>query len=180
MIARIDRDYIDGNVNVLDVVRTASSLSTNATGVFYTHENLPDITVLEFLSSIFKMFNLVAEVRNDSATQKTIVVKTLDNFYTSSIVETDLTSKIDISSSTVNKTIPYTKITFEYEDTGSLLAKQHKETDNITWGGESANIKGDSKYEKEYVVKPSFGHMKFEKLKDDNTGDFQIYRLDLV
>lgn len=172
LIARIDRDYIDGNVNVLDVVRTASSLSTNATGVFYTHENLPDITVLEFLSSIFKMFNLVAEVRNDSATQKTIVVKTLDNFYTSSIVETDLTSKIDISSSTVNKTIPYTKITFEYEDTGSLLAKQHKETDNITWGGESANIKGDSKYEKEYVVKPSFGHMKFEKLKDDNTGDF--------
>ena len=172
LIARIDRDYLDGNVNVPDIVRTASELETNATGVFYTHENLPDITVLEFLSSIFKMFNLVAEVRNDSITQKTIVVKTLDNFYTSSTVETDLTSKIDISSSTVNKAIPYTKITFEYEDTGSLLAKQHKETNNITWGGEIEEIKGNSRYEKEYVIKPSFGHMKFERLKDDNTGDF--------
>ena len=75
---------------------------------------------------MFKMFNLVAEVRNDSPTQKTIVVKTLDDFYSSSLVETDLTSKIDISKSAVNKTLPYTKIMFEYEDTGSLLAKQHK------------------------------------------------------
>ena len=118
-----------------DIVRTASNLSTNATGVFYTRENLPDITVLDFLSGIFKLFNLVAEVRNDSPTiQKTIVVKTLDDFYTSSLVETDLTNNIDIQSSSVNKTLPYTKVTFEYEDTGSLLAKQHKEANNITWG----------------------------------------------
>lgn len=172
LIARIDRDYFDGSVNVPDVVRTASNLATNTTGVFYTRENLPDITVLEFLSGIFKLFNLVAEVRNDSPTQKTIVVKTLDDFYTSSLVETDLTSKIDVSKSAINKTLPYTKITFEYEDTGSLLAKQHKEANNITWGGEFADVKGDSRYEKEYTIKPPFGHMKFERLKNDNTGTF--------
>ena len=172
LIARIDRDYFDGSINVPDVVRTASNLATNTTGVFYTRENLPDITVLEFLSGIFKMFNLVAEVRNDSPTQKTIVVKTLDDFYTSSLVETDLTKNIDIQSSSVNKTLPYTKITFEYEDTDSLLAKQHKEANNITWGGEFADVKGDSRYEKEYTIKPPFGHMKFERLKDDNTGTF--------
>ncbi|QDP49259.1 MAG: hypothetical protein Tp156SUR476192_6 [Prokaryotic dsDNA virus sp.] len=172
LIARIDRDYFDGSVNVPDIVRTASNLSTNATGVFYTRENLPDITVLDFLSGIFKLFNLVAEVRNDSPTQKTIVVKTLDDFYTSSLVETDLTNNIDIQSSSVNKTLPYTKVTFEYEDTGSLLAKQHKEANNITWGGEFADVKGDSRYEKEYTIKPPFGHMKFERLKDDNTGTF--------
>ena len=172
LIARIDRDYFDGSVNVPDIVRTASNLSTNATGVFYTRENLPDITVLDFLSGIFKLFNLVAEVRNDSPTQKTIVVKTLDDFYTSSLVETDLTRNIDIKSSSINKTLPYTKVTFEYEDTGSLLAKQHKEANNITWGGEFADVKGDSRYEKEYTIKPPFGHMKFERLKDDNTGTF--------
>jgi len=172
LIARINRDYFDGSVNVPDIVRTASNLATNTTGVFYTRENLPDITVLDFLSGIFKMFNLVAEVRNDSPTQKTIVVKTLDDFYTSSLVETDLTNNIDIQSSSVNKTLPYTKITFEYEDTDSLLAKQHKEANNITWGGEFADVKGDSRYEKEYTIKPSFGHMKFERLKNDNTGTF--------
>jgi hypothetical protein len=172
LIARISRDYFDGSVNVPDIVRTASNLATNTTGVFYTRENLPDITVLEFLSGLFKMFNLVAEVRNDSLTEKTIVVKTLDDFYTSSLTEADLTSKIDVSSSSVNKTLPYTKITFEYEDTDSLLAKQHKEVKNITWGGEFADVTGDSRYEKEYKITPSFGHMKFERLKDDNTGNF--------
>jgi len=172
LIARIGRDYFDGNISVPDIVRTASNLTTNSTGVFYTTENLPDMTVLEFLSGLFKMFNLVAEVRNDSLTQKTIVVKTLDDFYTSSLTEIDLTRNIDISSSSVNRTLPFTKITFEYEDTDSLLAKQHKEVNGITWGGEDADVKGDSKYEKEYTIKPPFGHMKFERLKDDNTGDF--------
>ena len=169
LIARIDRDY---DIQIPDIVRTASNLTTNSTGIFYTHENMPDMTVLEFITGIFKMFNLVAEVRNDSLTQKTIVVKTLDDFYTSSLVETDLTSKIDVSKSAVNKTLPYTKITFEYEDTGSLLAKQHKEVNNITWGGEFEDVKGDSRYEKEYKITPPFGHMKFERLKDDNTGTF--------
>lgn len=169
LIARIDRDY---DIQIPDIVRTASNLTTNSTGIFYTHENMPDITVLEFITGIFKMFNLVAEVRNDSPTQKTIVVKTLDDFYTSSLVETDLTSKIDVSKSAVNKTLPYTKITFEYEDTDSLLAKQHKEVNNITWGGEFEDVKGDSRYEKEYKITPPFGHMKFERLKDDNTGTF--------
>ena len=153
LIARIDRDY---DIQIPDIVRTASNLTTNSTGIFYTHENMPDMTVLEFITGIFKMFNLVAEVRNDSLTQKTIVVKTLDDFYTSSLVETDLTSKIDVSKSAVNKTLPYTKITFEYEDTGSLLAKQHKEVNNITWGGEFEDVKGDSRYEKEYKITPPF------------------------
>jgi hypothetical protein len=135
------------------------------------------MTVLEFLSGIFKLFNLVAEVRNDSLTQKTIVVKTLDDFYTGSVAETDLTSKIDISSSTVNKALPFTKITLEYEDTGSLLAKQHKETNNITWGGEFEDISSQSRFKNEYTIKPPFGHMKFERLYDsygENWSDVQV------
>ena len=166
LIPRIDSDY---DIQIPDIVRTASNLTTNSTGVFYTHENMPDMTALDFLSGIFKMFNLVAEVRNDSTTQKTIVVKTLDDFYSSSLVETDLTNKIDISKSAVNKALPYTKISLEYEDTGSLLAKQHKEVNNITWGGEEYETQGNSRYESEYTIKPPFGHMKFEKLYD-NTG----------
>ncbi len=170
LMARVDRDY--DVVSVPDIVRTASSLIANSNQIFYTHENMPDITVLDFLSGLFKMFNLVAEVRNDSPTEKTIVVKTLDDFYVSSTAETDLTSKINVESSTVNKALPYTKITFEYEDTDSLLAKQHKEVNNITWGGESEDIKGDSRYNKEYVIKPSFGHMKYERLYNNTGADW--------
>jgi hypothetical protein len=164
LIARIDREFDD---NIPDIVRTGSSLTSNNTGVFYAKNNMPDMTVLEFLTGLFKMFNLVAEVRNDSNTEKTIVVKTLDDYYNSSLVETDLTSKIDISSSKVNKALPYTKILFEYEDTDSLLAKQHGETLGQVWGGEDYDV-SDSNYKSEYIIKPPFGHMKYERLIDGN------------
>jgi hypothetical protein len=168
LIARIEQDY---GVSVDDVVRSADTITTPQQTNFKIQDNFPDMTILEFMSGIFKMFNLVAEVRNDSPTQKTVVVKTLDDFYTSSIVETDITSKIDISSSKVEKSLPYTKINFEYQDTGSLLAKEHKEANNITWGGEGYEV-GDKRYESVYGIKPGFGHMKFEKLKDNSTGNF--------
>ena len=142
LIARIDSDY---DIQIPDIVRAASNLTANSTGIFL-HENMPDVTVLGFLTGLFKMFNLVAEVRNDSPTQKTIVVKTLDDFYSSSLVETDLTSKIDISKSAVNKTLPYTKIMFEYEDTATS-AKQHK-VNNITWGGEEYEVQGNSRFKR--------------------------------
>jgi hypothetical protein len=67
LIARIDRESGD---NVPDIVRTGTDLSLNNTGVFYSHLNMPDMTILEFLTGLFKMFNLVAQVRNDSPTQK--------------------------------------------------------------------------------------------------------------
>ena len=168
LIARIEQDY---GVSVDDVVRSADTITTPQQTNFKIQDNFPDMTILEFMSGIFKMFNLVAEVRNDSPTQKTVVVKTLDDFYTSSIVETDITSKIDISTSKVEKSLPYTKINFEYEDTGSLLAKEHRETNNIAWGGEDYEV-GDKRYESVYEIKPGFGHMKFEKLKDNSTGNF--------
>jgi len=170
LIARVDREF---EINVPDITRTATTLTTNSTGIFYTHENMPDMSVLDFLSSIFKMFNLVAEVRNDSSTQKTIVVKTLDDFYTSSTIETDITNKIDISSSSVESTLPYSKLKFEYEDLGSLLAKQHQEANGIAWGGEAtAEYKGDTRNKQEYIIKPGFGHMKFERLYNSTTSSW--------
>lgn len=169
LIARIDREF---GVNVPDITRTATGLTSNAIGVFYADQNMPDMTVLEFLTGLFKMFNLVAEVRNDSLTEKTIVVKTLDNYYLSSGKETDLTEKIDISTGSVNKALPYTKITFEYDDVGSLLAKQHGETSGQVWGGESLLVdEVVSKYKKEYTIKPKFGHMKYERLIDANNNN---------
>lgn len=168
LIARIEQDY---GVYVDNKTRTANTITTPQQSNFFISKNFPDMTILQFMSGIFKMFNLVAEVRNDSPTQKTVVVKTLDDFYISSNVETDITSKIDISSSKIDKALPYTKINFEYEDTGSLLAKQHKEIDNSVWGGEGYEV-GDKRYESVYEIKPPFGHMKFEKLKDNSTGSF--------
>ena len=131
------------------------------------------MTILEFLSGIFKMFNLVCFVEgteNSSYTttqsnMKRIRVMTFDAYY-SSATELDITDKIDISQSSVHRNIPYTSIEFKYEDTEAILAEQHKTANGIEWGGEKWVGIEDSRGEKKYEVIPPFGHMKFERLLD--------------
>jgi len=151
--------------------------TTNVTPNFLMSQNLPDINIIEFLTSLFKMFNLVAEVENTSNTSKVIKVKTLDQFYASSTTSLDITNSVDISQSNVSKSLPYTRVVFKYEDVGSMLAKQHSEMSGITWGGELYDVKEHndgatlSRYSSDYEIEPAFGHMKFERLLDANDGD---------
>jgi len=145
---------------------------------FSIKDNMPDITVLEFLSGIFKMFNLVCYVQSDiNATYanysanitnvKTIRVMTFDAYYASSNAELDITDKIDISSASVHRQVPYSKIEFKYEDTKSILAEQHLSELRSEWGGEKWEIT-ESRAEKKYEIIPPFAHMKFERLVDGN------------
>jgi len=146
---------------------------------FSMSENMPDMTILEFLSGIFKMFNLVCYIQSDiNATYanysanitnvKTIRVMTFDAYYASSNAELDITDKIDISSSSVHRQVPYTKIEFKYEDTEAVLAEQHLSELGQEWGGEKWEIT-ESRAEKKYEIIPPFAHMKFERLYDENS-----------
>lgn len=146
---------------------------------FSITENMPDISVIDFLSGLFKMFNLVCYVEGDINTTygnynanttnlKNIRVKTLDSYYSSSNSELDITDRIDISSSSVHRLLPYSRIEFKYEDTKTLLAEQHKSSSELEWGGEFWGVEG-SRVEKKYEIIPPFAHMKFERLKNENT-----------
>ena len=157
-----------------DVIIAASSINITGTpNPFSIRANMPDMTILEFLSGIFKMFNLVCFVEgteNSSYTttqsnMKRIRVMTFDSYY-SSATELDITDKIDISQSSVHRNIPYTSIEFKYQDTEAILAEQHKTANGIEWGGEKWVGVEDSRGEKKYEVIPPFGHMKFERLLD--------------
>ena len=169
-VIRPNNDDISYN----DIVIAGSSLNITGTpNSFSITENMPDMTILDFLSGIFKMFNLVCFVEgteNSSYTTtqsniKRIRVMTFDSYY-SSATELDITNKIDISQSSVHRNIPYTSIEFKYEDTEAILAEQHKTANGIEWGGEKWVGVEDSRGEKNYEVIPPFGHMKFERLLD--------------
>ena len=171
--ARSDRDSFN------DVTIFGGALNILANVVdFSMSENMPDMTILEFLSGIFKMFNLVCYVQSDiNATYanysanitnvKTIRVMTFDAYYASSNAELDITDKIDISSASVHRQVPYTKIEFKYEDTKAVLAEQHLSELGQEWGGEKWEIT-ESRAEKKYEIIPPFAHMKFERLYDEN------------
>lgn len=146
------------------VIDTADALFYNIPSSFKFNiaDNLPDMKVIDFLSSLFKMFNLVAFV----STGGKIQVKTLDEFYTT--VNKDITKYIDVEKSAVDAALPYSEIFFKYKDTKTILAEQHLQEiadPPVEWGGEeykdTSNLSGQI-----YKVEPDFHHCKYEKLLD--------------
>jgi len=127
---------------------------------FNVQEQIPEMKIIDFLSSLFKMFNLVAYV-NDFGE---IDVQPLDDFYTST--EHDITEYVDVSDSEVNVALPFKEIFFKYKDTKTILAAQHlQEIANVDWGGIEYTT-SDELYGDIYKVEPAFNHSKFERLLD--------------
>ena len=191
--AQANIDLTDGNYQVQIVVReeftidsitwemsdliipeshtfNVSAYTIPATVQFVPSAQLPPQNVLEFLTGIFKLFNLTAFVLDNG----TIKVQTLDSFYAapSSGSPFDISSFIDVSKSQVNVALPYREIIFEYKGLGTKLALQHEQltTGGVGWG--TTEYMGDAKYDGGvYKVEAPFEHMKYERLIDVATGD---------
>ena len=134
---------------------------------FNVSENIPEIKVIDFLSGLFKMFNLVAYVNDDGE----IVTQTLDEFYRKG-GRYDISQYIDVSKSSVDSALPFKEIFFKYKDTKTILAEQHyQEISTVEWGGleytSDTDLSGDI-----YKVEPPFHHAKYEKLLDGSNTNF--------
>ena len=125
-------------------------------------ENVPKISVLEFLKGLFKMHNLTAFVD----TNNEIVVKTLDNFYSGDTI--DISKFVVTDQHTIGATLPFTEIDFEYAEPKTILAQQFLQTNNKRFG--ELNFKTNATTENKFIVNIPFEHMMFERLNDLNTG----------
>lgn len=126
---------------------------------FKITQQIPEMKVIDFMTGIFQMFNLVAYVEDD-----VIVVKTLDDFYTGG-TSYDISKYLDVRSSEVDAALPFREVTYGYEGTDTFLAAQHSQLFAKDWGKEefrndvSTVFSGDiQKY------KIPFEHMKFERM----------------
>ena len=133
---------------------------------FIISEQIPEIKVIDFLTGLFKMFNLTTFVEDSG----TIYVDTLDNFYAnkkSISTAYDISEFVDVKSSQVNIALPYREVSFSFEDTDTFLAATHNQLFNQEWAktdftqtDDSGNIVDGALYN---VVAP-FGHPKYERL----------------
>lgn len=134
--------------------------TVNAQIQFEITQQIPEIKVIDFLSGLFKMFNLVAYV-NEAGT---IVVQTLDDFYIEG-TNYDISSYLDVNTSNVNVALPYKEIAFGYKDTNTFLAAVHNQLFNYEWAKEeyngNENLDGGI-----YKVELPYAHFKFERLLD--------------
>ena len=163
--------YRDGNEDFTyeDYFSNAFSITIGSFDFGITQQ-IPKMKVLDFLTAIFKMFNLVAYVEGS-----TMVVKDLDTFYAnpSNGSPYDITKYVDVNSSQVNSVLPFREVVFGYEGLGTFLAKRHNELFNEEWGTEEYKTEESSIFTGGiYKYKIPFEHMKFERLIDiDATAD---------
>ena len=178
--------YIEGNQNLFfssidfevlyyeyfgNVSKTKTYSISNYTYIpideFDITQQIPDIKVIDFLSGLFKMFNLTAFVERN---QTEVTVKTLDSFYSNPSDDSpyDITKYVDVSKSQVNVALPYRKINFKHEDTKTFLAAKHTQLFGETWG-ESQYDSGQKLDGSIYNVKTPFAQMKYERFIDENT-----------
>ena len=156
---------------------TASSFNIESDIPFVISQQIPKIGVIDFLTGLFKMFNLVAEIEDDG----TIYVDTLDTYYAtiasggkrSQDAPYDISEFVDISGSNVNSALPFSEIDYLYKDTGTILAKKYNELVNKDWGAINYiddQVPTDRFTGGIYKVEVPFHHAQFERLTDLDTG----------
>lgn len=148
-----------------DVYKNSSTVTSSATVDFNITEQIPEMTVIDFLTGIFKMFNLTAYVDNTGV----IVVKTLDSYYAAgSATPINIDPYLDVTKSSVNVALPFKEVAFGYSGVGTFLAKQYNQLNNITWGGtkftlDNATFDAPNNI---YKVEIPFEHVMYERLID--------------
>jgi len=152
--------YISYEQN-LKTYSTGSYLHSDAF-TFDITQQIPEMKVIDFLSGLFKMFNLTAFV--DDITNE-IVVKDLDSFYSGG-GSYDITKYVDVSKSQVNISLPYREINFQHEDTKTFLASIHSQKFGKTWG-KSEYTNSEKLDGTIYDIKTPFSQMKYERLVDE-------------
>ncbi len=76
----------------------------------FIQDYLPKMKILDFLTGLFKMFNLVAYTKRGSSQ---IYVQTFDDFMTLGVTR-DITKYVDITQSTIDRPVPYNRVNFKY------------------------------------------------------------------
>jgi len=101
---------IDKTVNGVTTQHFYANNSFQLAYMIFIQDYLPKIKVIDFLTGLFKMFNLVAYSKKGTST---IFVQTFDDFMTLG-TSRDITEYIDINQSTIDRPVPYNQINFKY------------------------------------------------------------------
>ena len=174
-ISGIQVNGLTVNVNILEGGGTSGYAATytfnsgGSNGIFaYLNvvDNMPKMKVIDFLTSIFKMFNLTAFYDGE-----TIKVRTLDNFYAEGTSH-DISQYIHADKHTVDKANIYSRIDFEYQQASTFAIVNSNEITNDEFGNERLNNSSSSISSPlafdggTYTVKLGFEHVMYERMTD--------------
>lgn len=155
-------DFQGNNIGGTEASVTYESLNASLIDEVQITDHIPNMKVLDFMTNLFKMFNLTSFVKKDGS----IYVDTLDTFYSEYVIY-DLTNYVFSESSTIDRALPYNKINLEFPESKTFIAQKR----NQIFGNKSqfGNLiyDGGGNYDGiEYSLKVDFEKMVYERLSD--------------
>lgn len=167
--------YRDSN-GIQTITRTSSwTLSLPTVRNFIIQDQVPNLNIIDFLTSLFKMFNLTAYVKDD-----VIMIQTLDNYYLDG-KEWDISKHVDISKTEVSRIDTFNQINFKFAEQKTFYAKEYSDQTGRIYGNLEYDITEDLAdvnklaSQRKYEVKVGFEKMLYTDLLDAN-GDGQGVR----
>ena len=134
---------------------------------FIVAEQMPDMKVIDWLSGLFKMFNLVVykDENEDIITAKAPSWSNLGDAY-------DITKYVDMSKSTVERLFQYKEMDFRFKSKKSFLVQFSDEIQGIPFSEEIYPPNGISQFDGGvYKVEVPFEKMMYERITNNSTGN---------
>ena len=149
--------------DVASGVYTLSSLTTSNQVII--SRQIPKMKVIDFLTNIFKMFNLVA-YKEDGQIQALPF-----NDFNAQGTSYDITQYVDTSKSTIEKVLKYKNVKFGFKSKQSFLIQNQQDILGNDFAGESYPASNDNEWDGgEFKVELDFEKMLYERLSNSNTG----------
>ncbi len=156
------------------ILAPTGGFPASATFEFIIQQQIPEIKIIDFLTGIFKMFNLTAYYVSNAQDPDydKIKIQRLSEFYADGTTY-DISQYVDTNKSQINVALPYKEIDFSYKGTGTLLALQYEQLIGKKWGAEqfigNNNIGNNfTAPNPTYKVILPFEHVMFERLIDQS------------
>lgn len=111
-----------------DIVLTSNYLSQVIALEANIRELVPEIEVYEFLTNLFKIFNLVATSDNND-----IYIQSLQNWYTEGEIY-DVTQFVDFKTEKIKRGKIYKEIAYKFETSEQILAQEFKRSNSEEYG----------------------------------------------
>ena len=136
---------------------------SNTGNTFYVNKNMPDMKVMDFLSGLFKMFNLVVFKEGDKIDVQ------LAKFYMNQGTSYDITKYVDMSSSSVERLFQYKEMDFKFKSKKTFLVQKSDEIQGIPFSEEDYPPTRSEFDGGVYKVELPFEKMMYERLSNEDT-----------
>lgn len=139
-----------------------TAVSADTQNTFFVGKHMPDMKVMDFLSGLFKMFNLVVYKKGGIITIQTA------SAFNNAGENYDITKYVDMESAVMERLFQYKRMDFKFKGKNSFLVQYADEINGVPFAEENyGNDRWDGGV---YNLEVPFEKMMYERLSNETDG----------